>query len=125
MDNILQQIHDNCRDWHLSDQNERPPEVGELLRAFLVAANFLASQTHPMEYVRKLDAGILQTIRDASDGEHDDTRHAGVQMVYARTLVFFAQEFQVVALMIASAHGLLTSALHKSEMFYQAQPDPL
>jgi hypothetical protein len=125
MDNILLQIHDNCRDWHHWNQNERPPEVGELLRAFLIEANVLASQTYPMEYARKVDAQILQTIHDTCDSGFDAPGHAGVQMVYARTLVFFAREFRVVALMLASAHQPLISALHQSEAFYQAQPDPL
>jgi hypothetical protein len=125
MTSILQQIHDNCRDWHLSGQNERQPEVGELLRAFLIAANFLASQLSPAEYCRKVDVGILQTIRDACDGERDDPGHAGVQMVYAKHLAFFEWEFQIVALMLASVNSLLVGALQKSEAFYQAQPDPL
>jgi hypothetical protein len=99
--------------------------VGELWRAFLIASNFLASQTHPMEYARKLDAGVLQTIRDACESGRDDPGHAGVQMVYAKTLAFFELEFQVVALMLASVNSQLIGALQKSEAFYQAQPHEL
>jgi hypothetical protein len=113
----LHDIWHSSRDWHLSDENDRPAEHGHLLRSMLLATATLAGIYDSQE--SQGDADIKAMIAQANAG-CDDPGHAGTLMMHARAISHICQHCADARKYIASQEPILRTISRQAGSFYQS-----